>query len=227
MNKTDKKHIAIVILIVTICCLIMTIVDGIIRPEYALKSAIKIVVFCVCPIIYSCFNKDIDLKSIFKLDKENMKITVVLAIAVYLVIIGAYFLIRNFYDFSQITDILVNNAGVTGDKFVWVALYISFVNSLLEEIFFRGFAFLTIKKLTSRKIAYLFSSFAFALYHVAMLQGWFSPWLFMLAMTGLAVGGAIFNYLNEKSGTIYSSWLVHMFANFAINTVGFILFGII
>jgi hypothetical protein len=37
----------------------------------------------------------------------------------------------------------------------------------------------------------------------------------------------IFNILNEKSENIYASWLSHMFANFAINTIGFILFGII
>ena len=34
-------------------------------------------------------------------------------------------------------------------------------------------------------------------------------------------------YLNDKFGNIYSSWLVHMFANFAINTIGCILFGIL
>ena len=32
---------------------------------------------------------------------------------------------------------------------------------------------------------------------------------------------------DEKYNNIYSSWLVHMCANFAINTVGFILFGIL
>ena len=41
------------------------------------------------------------------------------------------------------------------------------------------------------------------------------------------VGGCIFNYLNEMNGNIYPSWFVHMFANFGINTVGFILFGVI
>ena len=51
--------------------------------------------------------------------------------------------------------------------------------------------------------------------------------IFAIILIGLFAGGLIFNYLNEKSETIYSSWLVHMFANFAINTVGFILFGII
>ena len=42
-------------------------------------------------------------------------------------------------------------------------------------------------------------------------------------MVGLVIGGVIFNWLNEKLDTIYCSWLTHMFANFAINTIGFIL----
>ena len=46
-------------------------------------------------------------------------------------------------------------------------------------------------------------------------------------MFGLIVGGLIFNALNDKFGNIYPSWFVHMAANFAINTIGFILFGIV
>jgi len=65
------------------------------------------------------------------------------------------------------------------------------------------------------------------MYHVAMMVGWFSLPVFLIIVAGLFVGGIIFNVLNEKSSTIYPSWLVHMFANFSINTVGFILFGII
>ena len=73
----------------------------------------------------------------------------------------------------------------------------------------------------------MFSAAVFAIYHIAMMVGWFGPCVFLIIMTGLFVGGLIFNYLNEKSRTVYPSWLVHMFANFAINTVGFILFEII
>ena len=51
--------------------------------------------------------------------------------------------------------------------------------------------------------------------------------IIMVSAGGLIVGGCIFNYLNEKNDNIYPSWFVHMFANFAINTVGFILFGIL
>jgi hypothetical protein len=53
--------------------------------------------------------------------------------------------------------------------------------------------------------------------------GWFNIGLFALVLVGLAAGGAIFNYLNEKHESVYTSWFVHMFANFAINTIGFIL----
>ncbi len=87
--------------------------------------------------------------------------------------------------------------------------------------------FLGLKKVWNENLAYIFSAAVFALYHIAMMTGWFSPVLFVLAMAGLFAGGLIFNYLNSKSENIYTSWLVHMFANFAINTIGLLLFGII
>lgn len=45
----------------------------------------------------------------------------------------------------------------------------------------------------------------------------------LMLATLLPAGGLIFNWLNEKLGCIYGSWLTHMFANFAINTIGFLL----
>ena len=50
--------------------------------------------------------------------------------------------------------------------------------------------------------------------------------VYTMAMIGLIAGGIIFNALNDRYGHIYPSWLVHMCANFAINTIGCILFGI-
>ena len=72
-------------------------------------------------------------------------------------------------------------------------------------------------------MAYGFSAVLFAAYHIAMMIGWFGFGLNALVLLGLTAGGLIFNRLNEKLGCIYGSWLTHMFANFAINTIGFIL----
>ncbi|MBE6688293.1 MAG: CPBP family intramembrane metalloprotease [Ruminococcaceae bacterium] len=205
----------------------MAVIDGVLKADYFTKSVIKLVLFLVLPALYSFYDRNIKIKEIFKPDKKGVKLALILAVLVYVVILGGYLLLRGVFDFSAVTGSLTNNIGVTGNNFIYVSLYISFVNSLLEEFFFRGFAFLTLKRITGKKFAYLFSAAVFAVYHIAMMVGWFKPDVFIIIMAGLFAGGLIFNYLNEKSGTVYPSWLVHMFANFAINTVGFILFGII
>ena len=145
--------------------------------------------------------------------------------AIYAVIILGYFLTRNIIDFSNVTSSLTAGMGITAGNFIYVSLYISLMNSFLEEFFFRGYGFITLKKYTTRKFAYLFSSLIFAIYHAGMLIGMFHTGALCLLLLGLMIGGCIFNYLNELNHTIYPSWFVHMFANFAINTVGLILFG--
>ena len=211
--------------LVCFACIVMGVVDAVIQPGYAVKSAIKIILFLLIPILYSLCNKDRAMLKLFKPDKKGLLLAFVLGVAVYGIIIGTYFALRNVFDFSGLTSSLNETTGVNGSNFLWVAIYISFVNSLLEEFFFRGFAFLTFKKAVARKFAYVFSSAAFALYHIAMMIGWFGIPVILLSLLGLFVGGVLFNAFNEKFENIYLSWLVHMFANFAINTIGFILFA--
>lgn len=212
-----------VLLITVLACAVMALVDGVIQPPYALKSGIKLFLFLGLPLLLSLCCRDIAYGSLFRFQKQGFLIALLLGVGIYGLILGAYFVVANWFDFSGIVGQLSQNAGVTKDNFLFVSLYISFVNSLLEEFFFRGFVFTNLKRLHSRRFAYHFSAAAFALYHVAMMVGWFSPILFLLVMTGLAVGGMIFNYMNERLNTIYCSWLTHMFANFAINTIGFLL----
>ena len=221
MNK--KRNI---ILIVLLGCLIMGFIDAVIRPGYLIKSFIKIILFSIIPIIYSKYNKELNVSSLFKVkSKKEIFVAILAGSLVFTIIFGAYLLIGSFFDFSNVVSSLSQNAGVTISNFIFVAIYISFINSLLEEFFFRGFAFLKLKEVASRKFAYIFSSLVFALYHVAMMIGWFDISLFLLTMFGLFVGGLIFNYFNEKYKNIYVTWLIHMFANFAINYVGLMLFN--
>lgn len=219
-----KKESIIIISIVTIACVIMGIVDAIIQPGYFIKSLIKIVVFLALPIIYSLFNKEIYLKKLFIPNKKGLLFAILMGIGVYVVVLGAFLIFRNVFDFSGLTKSLTSQTGVNKNNFIFVAIYISFVNSLLEEFFFRGFSFLTLKKVSNKKLAYIFSAAMFASYHIAMMIGWFSIWVVIIALLGLFVGGLIFNYFDEKYENIYLSWLIHMFANFATNTIGFILF---
>jgi membrane protease YdiL (CAAX protease family) len=246
-----KKKQAWIIIMVVLACFCMGYVDAALRPGYVLKSVIKLALFLGLPLIYSGIDRDFRARSLFRADKRGLLTAIALGAGVYLLILGAYFALRSFFDFSALTTALTAQTGVAKDNFLWVSLYISFVNSLLEEFFFRGFAFLTLKRVVMqgagrsvsklpedkapaaavsgirsvRGIAYAFSAFAFAAYHIAMMLGWFAPAVTVLALIGLFAGGLIFDRFDEPGSSIWLSWLVHMFANFAINTVGFILFA--
>ena len=218
-----KRSVILIFAVTIICCAAMAVIDGILRPGYAVKSVIKMAMFMLIPLIASQVDRGVLYLPLLRPKNKGLLPAIALGVGIYVVILGGYFLVSPFFDFSKIAGALTTNAGVTKENFLYVSLYISFVNSFLEEFFFRGFVFTNLKQLSGRKLAYIFSATAFSLYHVAMMIGWFSPTLFLLVMVGLAAGGMIFNWLNEKLDTIYCSWLTHMFANFAINTIGFIL----
>ena len=220
-----KAQKYIIIAITAFACLCMGLVDAVIQPGYIIKSAIKIVLFLLLPIIYSLIDKNCDLKRLFKPNKKGFLLALGLGGAVYAVVLGAFLLFKDVFDFSSLTSSLTESTGVNKTNFIFVALYISFANSLLEEFFFRGFAFLTLKGYSNKTVAYTVSAALFAAYHIAMMIGWFGLPVILLSLMGLFAGGIIFNFFNEKYNNIYLSWLVHMFSNFATNTIGFILFN--
>ncbi len=224
-----KKRSIYIILSVIILSLAVTFVDALIKPDYAPKVLIKVIFFLLIPVLYFIFNKDerTVLKKLFTPKAKPMIKALLIGISIYALIVGGYFVTRGFIDYSNVTDTLMQKHGITGKNFIYVSLYISLMNSFLEEFFFRGFGFIALKSHTSRKFAYIFSPVLFAVYHAGMLIGMFSWGVLALIFAALFVGGCIFNYLNETSENIYTSWASHMFANFAINTVGFILFGIL
>ena len=225
MNK-NAKFITLSVLLMSVG---ISMVDGVFKTSYFTKSVIKVLMFIPLPLLYF-FKSDEgknQLKQLFTPVKKYFFKSLILAFAIYAFMVGGYFMTKDVIDFSSVTTLLTQNMGVNKNNFIYVSLYIAFVNSLVEEFFFRGYAFLALKKHVGRKFAYIFSALMFALYHSGMTDGWFNFPVFLLMIAGLFVGGCIFNFLNEKCENIYPSWLVHMFANFGINTVGFILFGII
>ena len=220
---TDEKKRAFRALALAIfCCGWMALTDGYIRPSYGIKSAIKILLFLCLPLLL--FREQKGLFPRLRAAKRSIFTALALGLGVYAVILSAYFTIAGmgWFDFSGIVEQLSANAGVRRDNFLYVSLYISFANSLLEEFFFRGWLFDNLHPF-GEPARWSLCCGLFALYHVAMMTGWFSPVLFALAMIGLAAGAAIFHWLNQRFDTLLPSWLVHMFANFAINTIGFLL----
>lgn len=207
------------------CCLAMSAIELIFTPTYFVKAAIKLALFVMIPISLIVIRKETSMLRFFKPNKKTLLPMLAFGVMMYAFIIGAYFLLGKYFDLSGITSSL-DEIGVTKNNFIFVALYIAICNSFLEEFIFRGFGFIGLTDKVGEKCACVFSAICFALYHVTMMIGWYSIWLTALIIFALFVGGVILNLLDRKCKTLYPAWIVHIFANLAINTIGMILFGI-
>lgn len=208
-----------------VCCIAMSAIELIFTPTYFVKAAIKLALFVVIPMSLILIRKDTAMLRFFRPNRKTLLPMLAFGVLMYAFIIGAYFLLGKYFDLSGITSSL-DEIGVTKQNFVFVALYIAICNSFLEEFIFRGFGFIGLSDKLGAKCACVFSAICFALYHVTMMIGWYSFGLTALIIFALFVGGVILNILDSKCNTLYPAWIVHIFANLAINTIGMILFEI-
>lgn len=221
MNNTKKEKCGLIIITV-ICCIIMALFETVIEPPYIVKSAAKVAVFLLLPLIIMKLLNIKIFDNNFALNKKDIIKLLLLGAFIYAIIIGAYFLTKNIFDYSSLVNSQMADQKVDNNNLVLIALYISFGNSFLEEFLFRFVSFIKLSEFISKKIAYVFSSVMFAVYHIAMIGSSFPPPLLILALIGLFAGGLIFDYVDYKNKNIYNSWIIHMFADFSIMTIWYI-----
>ncbi len=222
MEKNKKRNAIIIIATIIVCCLLMALIEIIVEPIYFVKSLMKIIVFFLLPLVIM---KHLGIKLFEKqiiIDKKKIAKLFIMGIIIYLFVIFSYLIANNVLDFSIFINSLSSDQKVSGKDFIMVALYISLFNSLLEEFLFRYVSFIQLSKFLSKKIVYVFSSFLFAIYHISMIGSSFPLSLILIMIIGLCIGGFIFNYVDEKDKNIYNSWIIHMFADFAIMSIWFI-----
>ncbi|MFC4410818.1 CPBP family intramembrane glutamic endopeptidase [Chungangia koreensis] len=208
-------------LILSIICIFFLLwIEQGIGVAYIVKTAAKVVLFLFVPLLL--FKKrGLDFLSFRKTDRKAIRMAVVSGFSIMLLIIGAFIIVKSFIDTDSLLLDLQTRVGVTGAIYPFVALYILFGNSFLEEFFFRGF--LT-GAFQGSKMRWILPPLFFAVYHIAIFLPWFTLPVLLLALAGLWIGGYIFQWINEKSGTILPSWIIHMFADLGILFVGAYLF---
>lgn len=212
-----NKNILLLTVFAVLACGIHALVLNTEFTHYAFTSALKVIIFLAFPLIYFKVSKDGKFKDIFtKADKKNIKLPFILGGIVIAFIVGGFLVLSPYMKQEMIVGAFAKN-GITRDNFPLVFIYVVLINAALEEIFFRGFVFMSLYRASYKPYAYVFSSLLFALYHVAILNGALSPALFIFCIFGLFVAGFIFNLLTVKCKSILGSLIVHISANLAIN----------
>ncbi len=111
----------------------------------------------------------------------------------------------------------------TVPRYVALSVFYCLLHSLAEEYYWRWFVFAQLRRLTSLPLAIVVSGLGFMSHHVVILAvyfGWHSPWTYFLSLS-VAVGGFIWAWMYEKTGSIYGTWTSHIFVDTAIFVVGY------
>lgn len=235
LEKTDSPAITStrpIILTSLLACLLLYVLEQILAVSYLTKTLAKIILFAGLPGCYFFFNKTAltegtSVKARQEGILRSLKPGALFGILAFCIVLAAYMLLQDALDLPAIAQELTEKSQVTPANFLLVGFYITIGNSFLEEFFFRGFLFGSLSRLGRTQLAYVYSSLLFGLYHIAIFQTWFNPWMMSLALVGLVGVGFIFNWLNTKANHFYNSWLAHVFADAAIILVGLRMFELI
>lgn len=108
-------------------------------------------------------------------------------------------------------------------RYVALSLFYCVIHSLAEEYYWRWFVFAQLRRFTSLPAAIVVSGLGFMAHHVLILAvyfGWDSPWTYLLSLA-VAVGGFIWAWMYEKTGSLYGIWASHALVDTAIFIVGY------
>ncbi|HXT57466.1 MAG TPA: CPBP family intramembrane glutamic endopeptidase [Pirellulales bacterium] len=107
--------------------------------------------------------------------------------------------------------------------FLALAAFLSLLHSLLEEYYWRWFAFGQLSRSLPFAAAATVSSLGFMAHHVLVLGGFLkgygpATWFFSLCV---AAGGALWAWIYRRTGTLYGPWASHIVIDAGLMWIGY------
>lgn len=197
------------------------ITENIFHPLYAIQMTQKVLSFVVMPIIIGYFFKT-QFWKFWKFTKQSFVYGLWLWLLWWIIIFISYYLLKDLIEWNSIQK-SITERGVTKATFILVFSYIMFWNSLVEEYFFRGIIFNTLKD--NYKIsAYLLSSLAFSLYHITIFWTWFHGYILIIALVWLFLWWLFFAWLYKKTSWVWWARFFHIIADAVILVIWYYTF---
>lgn len=208
------------ILVPALALTLLLVIEQVLEIPYFWKTIMKILIFLAVPLFLMKIIKFSFLR-LKKTEKRSTILAFILGILVMITVLVSFFMLQNHINIETILSDLESRVGITSAVFPFVAIYILLGNSFLEEFFFRG---LLVDMYKESKLKWVLPSFLFAIYHIAIFLPWFDWPILLTAVGGLFIGGLIFQWINEESGTIYPSWIIHICGDIGVLLIGFYMY---
>ena len=208
-----------------LCLFILYMLEQILMTPYIIKTIIKFPMFTLFPFLIRHYL--LKSKSTIVIKKSEQRFILVWSVFIFVLVFTLALALKSFIDIRSISSDFTNRMQLGNRNMVLAAVYTVFINSFIEEYFFRGFIFQNLLKQGWNKTAFILSSTAFAVYHISVFKAWFNPGFMMLILFGLFSGGLIFAYFVKKTESILASWFIHLSADLALIVYGFLVLDLL
>jgi membrane protease YdiL (CAAX protease family) len=130
-------------------------------------------------------------------------------------------------DVTALRDVASKNGFDTVPTYLGIAVYVCFVNALLEEYAFRWFIFTRCRGVMPAAPALFVSGLVFTAHHVVLLAAYgIAPHLVAFASTGVFIGGLAWSWCYHRFGSVWPGYVSHFFVDVVILVIGWeIIFG--
>lgn len=205
-----KNHIIYSVLVI----ILLLFLEGTLNLMYVPKQVLRLILFLLVPLVYIYFIDRSNIVEEFnfgKPSKRELTIAIISAVVILVGTFGGYYVLQFMFDPTTTIEGL-EEIGVSVHNVLFWGLYLSLVNSLVEEFFFRGFIYNAIE-MRSRRLAVIISGLLFSLYHGLLFYSIFAWYTVIFTLAGLFIIGAFLAYINRYGKGFINSYIIHIFAN--------------
>jgi membrane protease YdiL (CAAX protease family) len=125
---------------------------------------------------------------------------------------------------DRVQDKMTESGVGTPMRYIVFAASLSAVHSLLEEYYWRWFVYGRLRRHLPPWAAVAGSATAFMAHHVVILSVFFPGWFWQAVVPfscAIAVGGIVWAWLYERSGSLVGPWVSHLIVDAALMWVGY------
>ncbi len=127
---------------------------------------------------------------------------------------------------AKVYRLLLDMGAATPGAFLALGAAYAVGHSLLEEYYWRWFVFGSLRRYLPSGAAITLSAVGFTAHHVVLLAVYFPGRFWLLAVplsAGVAIGGAVWAWLYDRTGALYAPWVSHGLIDAGIFTVGYVM----
>ena len=140
-----------------------------------------------------------------------MKLPFIVSTIIFVGTVGGYFMLQFMFEAEGVIQ-GAEQLGIRPSNVLIWGIYLSFVNSLIEEFFFRGYLFFALER-KSYSLAIIATSLLWSVYHVVIFVTLFHIYTVIFTLVGLFIIGVLLAYINRYGRSFINSWIVHIFAD--------------